>query len=151
MNSTVKNPNTSLPFYINALADSMRADMNRHLEPCNITWKQLFILMNCDMNGGRISIGELPGTISIDAGATTRLVKRLEKKDWVLRRQDSKDKRRTTVEMTPEGRKVMLKASKIRLKVLDSLLSNLAPKEQDTLHKLLHKFYDMLSKEWIGK
>ena len=125
----------------------MRADMNRHLDPCNITWKQLFILMNCEMNGGSISIGELPGTISIDAGATTRLVKRLERKDWVIRKQDKNDKRRTTVEMTPEGRKVMLKVSKIRLKVLDSLLSNLNPKEQETLHKLLLKFYDKLSKE----
>ena len=129
--------NESIPFLLNAVSDNMRLYVNQALKDCGITWKQLFVLMNCELRGGQIRVGDLKGALAIDPGATSRLIQRLEAQNWVKRFVDKKDKRFASIQITAEGQAVMRKASPIREKNLTKLLSVLDESEREKLRSSL--------------
>jgi DNA-binding MarR family transcriptional regulator len=55
---------------------------------------------------GTMTAGQLAAGSGLTTGATTRMLDRLERIDYVRRRPDSADRRRVLVELTPRARKL---------------------------------------------
>ena len=136
--------NSSIPFYLNALSDTVRLRVNRELEACGITWKQLFVLMNCELQAEDVSLADIQGALKTDPGALTRLIARLEDKCWIVTAADPTDHRKVLIRLTPSGRKILSQAKPVRAKALEEIFQVLCDTEQRELSTLLEKFYNAL-------
>jgi DNA-binding MarR family transcriptional regulator len=63
----------------------------------------------------------------------------LEAKGLVARRRSDRDRRRSVVELTDEGRAVLAKADAVAQGVVDELFAGLAADERETLHATLRR------------
>lgn len=74
-----------------------------------ITGPQITIMNELSAHGG-ISICDLKRKVHLSQATVTGIIDRLEKKDFVERRQCSKDKRRVEIWLTQQGRQVLNEA-----------------------------------------
>ncbi len=95
-----------------ALRRIMRAiDLHsRHLmQQHGVSGPQLVILQEL-AHIGEAPIGTLAKAVSLSQATVTGIMDRLEKRDLVKRRRDENDKRRVLVEVTSEGKRLLLAA-----------------------------------------
>ena len=76
--------------------------------------------------------------LAYDASDMVRLVDALEKKGWVKRERDSKDRRRQIVRATKRGRRQQAELSKLVNQAEDSALYESTSKQLKHLRKLAH-------------
>jgi len=100
--------------------------LDRELAPFDITAAQFFILMLV-AGGEAHSASQLCKGISYDPGAMTRMLDRLEQKGLVRRAQCPDDRRRTTLEVTAEGRSMIPKLRDAAAKVQSHFLRGFTP------------------------
>ena len=74
-----------------------------------ITGPQLWVLKTIHQNGS-LSLGELSRRMFINPSTITGVVDRLEKKKYVLRTRNEKDRRVVKVQLTPKGQRLSKKA-----------------------------------------
>ena len=74
-----------------------------------ITGPQLWVLKTIHQNGS-LSLGELSRRMFINPSTITGVVDRLEKKKYVLRTRNEKDRRIVKVQLTPEGDRLARKS-----------------------------------------
>ena len=106
------------------------------LEKYDITYTQYLVLMAL-WEYGKQSVKELGEHLYLDSGTLTPLLKKLEKKNFLLRHKDEKDERSVLIELTEEGKKFRKEAEKIPLEVASCV--KLSPTEAKTLYDLLYK------------
>ena len=83
-----------------------------------------------DIGNGPISVGELSSKRNAKLPAVTRLIRRLEEKGWVARKQDDIDRRVVWLELTKQGRAFMEKLARKREKVFDKMFSKINHEDQ---------------------
>lgn len=74
-----------------------------------ITGPQLWALKTIDANGS-LPLGDLSKKMYLHPSTITGVVDRLEKKGYVVRGRVQKDRRIVNVQLTPQGKKVVLRA-----------------------------------------
>ena len=89
-----------------------------------------------------VRMGELADRLGIVPRSATTLVDELTDAGWVQRFPDPDDRRATLVEVTPDGRKILEKAGRIRREVSAEMLSALAPSDLAKLRSLLSAAVD---------
>jgi DNA-binding MarR family transcriptional regulator len=142
-------PHESIPFFLNFAADSVRAFVNARLRPLEITWKQLFVLMSCAERSGGLCVSDIQGALSVDPGATTRLVSRLVRNGWIKKENSPGDKRKVHLVVTTLGTTKIKAARKVRANAIQDAISILNASERTQIKTLLEKLIKHVSLEKI--
>lgn len=102
----------------------------------------LFILNKYD----GMSQKELAEKLKLKPATITVMLKRMEKANLVVRRQDTEDQRVSRVFITEEGRKTCIKAIEVMRNVERECFGGLSSGEKETLKELFNKMKDNLIK-----
>ena len=83
-----------------------------------------------------------------DKSSLTRLLIKMEKKRFIIRKQCKEDKRANNVYLTNLGREIFIKTRPVIKQVLDTLQQNISKEEKDQMIKTLQKIqFNFNSKE----
>lgn len=92
---------------------------------------------------GSMKIGTLIESMLATSGNMTVVIKNMEKKGLVERRQCSEDKRAFWIDVTDEGRELIGKALPPHIEKIEETFSVLSREEQEELIAILKKFKDL--------
>ncbi|NLY87199.1 MAG: MarR family transcriptional regulator [Clostridiales bacterium] len=107
-----------------------------YLDKLDLTYTQ-YIAMIVMWERGKINVKDLGERLFLDSGTLTPLLKSLEKKGFVTRSRDERDKRVLNVELTESGEKLKEKAIDIPYKV--GGCARLDKQEREALRDILNK------------
>jgi DNA-binding MarR family transcriptional regulator len=113
------------------------------LAPHDLThaqWQPLFKLLKSPTQA--MAVAELARELQMDAGATTRLLDRLEKKNLVKRVRSTEDRRVVMVELTPEGQTSAALVPAVLADVLNAHLAGFSKSEWQALLGYLRRIID---------
>lgn len=82
---------------------------------------------------GPVTVGEISNHVNSKLSAAARLLRRLEVKGWILKKQDKDDRRVFWLELTPQGRELMEAMENRREKVIKEMFDRLVPQEQKAI------------------
>ncbi|SER56348.1 MarR family winged helix-turn-helix transcriptional regulator [Salipaludibacillus aurantiacus] len=85
-----------------------------------------------------LTVGDLADYIGVSHNTASEHIKRLIKKGLVSKKRSSEDERRVFVIMTPEGRGVLNKHTRLDEDKLENVLENLSDSEAETVAKAFH-------------
>ena len=91
---------------------------------------------------GRCTVADLARWAHIDAGAMTRLLDRLEKKNLCKRVRSTEDRRVVLVELTPEGEAAITPVPGVLAEVLNAHLAGFSRTEWQTLQTYLKRMIE---------
>ena len=116
----------------------MHEAMDHELAPFDITAAQYMILVK--LAGDEVdSAAELCKGVSYDPGAMTRMLDRLERKGLVRRARSPKDRRKSILELTAEGKAVYPKLVAVHVRVLNHFMRNFTKAQAGDLESLLRR------------
>lgn len=101
----------------------------------HVQWVPLLVMRL----GGPSSVARLAAELNTDAGATTRLLDRLEAKGLCQRERSSEDRRVVTVSLTEEGERITADLTTVLSDVFNAHLKGFSHEEWRTLLSLLHR------------
>ena len=96
-----------------------------HLAALGLTYPQYVVMLALWERDG-LTVSEIGERLFLDSGTLTPLLKRLEAASLITRTRDSADERRVLIELTPEGRKLKARASKIPGCILEATQCSLS-------------------------
>ena len=85
------------------------------------------------ISGGQVTLGEISGSINSKLSAAARLLRRLEVKGWIVKKQDENDRRVFWLELTAQGRELFQSMEKRRDAVIKGAFDKLSEREQKTI------------------
>ena len=91
--------------------------------------KMLFLLED----GGEHSVKEIATHLGLSLPAASRAVDGLIQRGWVTRRESAEDRRSRLIALTDDGRAVVGRVLRARLKTLERFADELTPEERATL------------------
>ena len=91
--------------------------------------KMLFLLED----GGEHSVKEIATHLGLSLPAASRAVDGLIQRGWVTRRESAEDRRSRLIALTDDGRAVVDRVLRARLKTLERFAEELTPEERATL------------------
>ncbi|WP_419790889.1 MarR family transcriptional regulator [Staphylococcus chromogenes] len=98
-----------------------------------------FAVLEVLYNRGEHTIQRIKERILIASGSTTYVVTNLEKKGYIQRRQDTKDKRVSYASLTDKGRAFMDEIFPNHANAIASVFSDLSEDELQSLQKVLKR------------
>ncbi|MCS4490233.1 MarR family transcriptional regulator [Corynebacterium sp. ES2794-CONJ1] len=101
-----------------------------------------FWVLSCLMNTNATSQTALCELLAVDASDMVRLIDALEKKKWVKRERDAKDRRRQIVRATKKGRKAQEELATIVSQAEHTALYESTHKQLKHLRRLAHAIID---------
>jgi DNA-binding MarR family transcriptional regulator len=107
-------------------------------EKLDVTKEQIIILKNLFFNDG-INQNELACLTFRDKSSLTRLLVKMEKKNYIQRKKSKEDKRINNVFITSLGNEMFVKTRPIIKKIMDTMETNISKKEQQVMISLLKK------------
>jgi MarR family transcriptional regulator, organic hydroperoxide resistance regulator len=136
------------PRYAELIADIFIEVLGRILSPevikevCgeDITLSQLHALRYIHRHEQECSVTELAEGLSVTTPAATKLIDRLEKHEWVIRREDEKDHRVFHVRLTDRGRLVTEKVKALRSRRMEQIIKTMSPASRQALLDGLESF-----------
>ena len=149
---TMPKPDASIPFYTAAnyrpedsvgylmrqILNGVAQDIERqlaHTELTNAQWIPLFKLYS----GQASTVAEVARECHLDAGATTRMLDRLEAKGLCKRVRSDSDRRVVNIELTPAGHKAAADIPEILSGVQNAHLAGFSDQEFQTLRAYLRR------------
>ena len=96
-------------------------------------------------------LGSLAHAFGLDPSTITRQVQSLEQTGWVARHADPTDRRAALLDVTEEGRSVLLATRERRREWLTFILRDWTPQEMDEFGRLIEKFNHSIERvveEW---
>lgn len=84
-----------------------------------------------------LTLGELAGLMAVTPPAVTKRVDGLERRGWVTRQADTRDRRTVRAALTPQGREAVDELLAAHVAHEEALLGHLTPAERATLRTLL--------------
>ena len=96
---------------------------------------------------GPVTVGEISNHVNSKLSAAARLLRRLEVKGWLVKKQDENDRRVFWLELTPEGRELMESLAKRRDGVIKEMFDRLTVREQKTIVEGINLLLKSLSEE----
>ncbi len=136
------------PQYAELITDIFIEVLGRILSPevikevCgeDITLSQLYALRYIYRHEEECSVTELAEGLSVTTPAATKLIDRLEKHEWVVRREDEKDHRVFHVRLTSRGRLVTEKVKSLRSQRMEQIIKSMSPTSRQGLLDGLESF-----------
>jgi len=119
---------------VELISRSLDARMAEH-SLTDAQWRPLLLLSRNSPG----TASQVARWVGCDAGATTRMLDRLEDKGLLRRVRSTDDRRVQRLELTEEGRKAAAIVPYVIADVLNAHLAELSRKEVDTLRELLRR------------
>ena len=98
-----------------------------------------FMLIDLLWNHGEMSQQELADQLQKDKNSVTRLVDAIERKGFVVRRQNTCDRRSNTLVLTEQAEKLKADAKQKAISILDKMLEGISEDELRTFLTTLRK------------
>ena len=98
-----------------------------------------FMLIDLLWNHGEMSQQELADQLQKDKNSVTRLVDAIERKGFVVRRQNTSDRRSNTLVLTEQAEKLKADAKQKGISILDKMLEGISEDELRTFLTILRK------------
>ena len=98
-----------------------------------------FMLIDLLWNQGEMSQQELADQMHKDKNSVTRLVDAIERKGFVVRRQNTSDRRSNTLVLTEQAEKLKADAKQKGISILDKMLEGISEDELRTFLTTLRK------------
>ena len=140
-NAQSYDPNDSVGHLMRRILNLVGEDVARELEPTGLTnaqWLPLFKLYR----GYATTVAELARECGHDAGATTRLLDRLEIKGLCQRVRSQEDRRVVHIELTPAGIAAAQEIPATLSKIQNDYLAGFSLEEWQTLKSYLRRILD---------
>ena len=120
---------------------SIVSQADKRLDAHDLTSAQWGPLMRLRNTGGS-TVAELARWLNVDAGAMTRLLDRLEKKNLCKRVRSSEDRRVVEVELTAEGAAAIAEVPAVLAEVLNGHLAGFSKTEWQALRTYLQRMLE---------
>jgi len=127
------------------IASTIKKNGRTILKKYNMTSPQ-FVALQWISETGTLTIGELSKKISLAFSTTTDLIDRLEKKGFVKRVQDVKDRRVVRIHILDKGQKIIKEVIVQRQEYLGDVLVNFSTEEIVHLNKVLFALDEQMKK-----
>ena len=134
-------PRDGIGFLLQRARLEILDDLDRELEPLDITAAQFVILVRLSEENVHSASGLCRG-VSYDPGAMTRMIDRLEKKGLVRRVRRADDRRKVDLELTAEGKAVRPKLIEAVVKVLNHRLRGFTKVEAEQFSGFLRRMVE---------
>lgn len=131
-------PEDSVGYLMRLILSSMANAVDTQLADCDLTNAQWLPILKLHQ-GHASTVAELARACTMDAGAMTRLLDRLESKGLCKRIRSESDRRVVNIALTDTGREVAQGIPGVLCTVLNSHLSGLSAEEFETLKSLLQR------------
>lgn len=131
-------PEQSVGFLMRRVLGGFVQEIEAELEPSGLTnaqWMPLYKLSRQNV----VTAAELSRALGLDAGATTRLLDRLEAKGLCQRERSEEDRRVVNLSLTREGKQAAKLVPEALSRVHNSALADFTPEEWETLKSLLRR------------
>lgn len=131
-------PEQSVGFLMRRVLAGFVQEIEAELEPSGLTnaqWMPLYKLSRQNT----VTAAELARGMGLDAGATTRLLDRLEAKGLCQRERSEADRRVVNLSLTREGKQAAKLVPEALSRVHNSALADFTPEEWETLKSLLRR------------
>jgi len=142
MNTSYVNPATvrALKTYKSLLraTENLQGTLNRQLESFELTMGQFHVLEALLLSGS-MTQKALCEKILCSAGNMAFLMRKLTERGLVERKANERDERSRRVELTREGREVIIAVYPRHANVVRALMATLKVREQETLERLCRK------------
>lgn len=126
------------PLYV--IAKEITGLYRPFLDELDITYPQYLVMMVLWENDG-VTVSHIGDKLFLDSGTLTPLLKRLESKDYIIRKRKKEDERVVEVFLTETGKKLQEKACEIPVKIQNKI--GVQPEDllhlKDTILKILNK------------
>ena len=130
--------NFKLFIILNRCTHSVNKNILPYLREEGLTETQFLVLEYLHhKDTGKASIKELIEKTFSSGGTMTIIIKNLQKRDFISRTDNIKDKRGALISITSKGKMITQKVYSIYLKILESVLSVLKTEEKSELLTLL--------------
>lgn len=129
-------------YYLHDLLNQFGLDMSKEQV---ITLKMLH-----DNNGNGLNQNDLAFLTSRDKSSLARLLSKMEKKKYILRKQHLEDKRVNQVFLTAKGRSVYNQAKVVLKELICSMEKDISQTEKKQLVNILKKVQYNLMQEKVG-
>ena len=107
-------------------------------EKLDLTKEQIIILKNLFFNDG-INQNELACLTLRNKSSLTRLLVKMEKKNYIIRKQSKEDKRINNVFITPLGKEMFVQTRPMIKKIMETMEKGISKKEKQIMISLLKK------------
>lgn len=104
-----------------------------------------FLLIDLLWNHGSMSQQQLADMMHKDKNSVTQLVDAIERKGFVVRQQNAKDRRSNTLVLTKKAIELRDEAKKKGISILDEMLEGISEEELRAFLTTLHKLNDNMS------
>ena len=121
---------------ISQLARGMRRSIEHAVAPIGLRPRELLALEHLRERGPS-SQQTLVELVGVDATNLVAVLNGLEDAGLIERRRDRADRRRAIIELSEQGRKVLIDLDRVLRDVDDQILAPLTPAQRQTLHALL--------------
>lgn len=98
-----------------------------------------FLLIDLLWNQGEMSQQQLADKMQKDKNSVTKLVDAIERKGFVIRKQNSSDRRSNTIVLTEKAELLKNEAKQKGILILDNMLEGITEEELRSLLGILHK------------
>ncbi|AXI62328.1 MULTISPECIES: MarR family winged helix-turn-helix transcriptional regulator [Pseudomonas] len=112
--------------------------IDTHMEPHGITAAQFKVLIIMAQYGVDTP-AELCRHLSLDSGSMTRMLDRLEQKDFLVRQRSEGDRRQVQLKLTGQGQALADRLPHIGADAMNELAGGITPDELKTLEYILKK------------
>lgn len=136
--------NDSVGYLMRRIIAHLAHGVDRELEPAGLTNAQWVPLLKL-YHGCGSTVAELARGCDLDAGSMTRLLDRLEVKQFCRRVRSVEDRRVVNIELTPEGTAAAQDIPKVLCDVQNEMLAGFSHEEWQTLKTYLRRMLDNLT------
>lgn len=105
-----------------------------------------FLLIDLLWNHGSMSQQQLADMMQKDKNSVTQLADAVERKGFIIRQQNSKDRRSNTLVLTEKALKLRDEAKKKGISILDEMLDGISESELRSFLSTLHKLNENMSR-----
>ena len=134
-------PEESVGYLMRRVVASIVHQADGKLGPHGLTSSQWAPLLQLH-KAGRSTVAELARCTQVDAGAMTRLLDRLEKKQLCKRTRCTEDRRVVLVDITPQGAAAIAEVPAVLAEVLNAHLAGFSKAEWESLKDYLRRMLD---------
>jgi MarR family transcriptional regulator for hemolysin len=117
-------------FLISDVARLMRTAFDRRVRRLGLTRSQWLVINRLHRHPGATQ-SELAEMLEVEKATAGRMIDRMEKKRWVVRRPDAADRRVNRLQLTAEADLIQVQLAQIADRTVDDALALLSPRERE--------------------